>query len=191
MMSRSSRTAAIRHPVQPCPRSTAASTTLANRGCSGRSAIARPRRVGRPSASMAPTDRSRLRASPSACSGGWSSRRQARRIRLAPHRGLEHETGEVHLGDLRIGVVPSHRVLGLGPQPHGPAGRGPTGPARPLVGGRPRDRDGLQARHAGPRVEARRAGQAAVHDRPHPLDGEAGLGDVGGQHDLAARRLRG
>jgi hypothetical protein len=48
------------------------------------------------------------------------------------------------------------------------------------------DADGGEARQAAGGVEARYAGLAAIDHHAHALDGQAGLGDGGGQHNLAA-----
>ncbi len=109
----------------------------------------------------------------------------------APHRQLQRQPGEVGLADLRLPVAPAGRVLDLGPQPHRHARSEAPGPPRPLVGRRARGGDRLQPGEAGGGVEQRRPGQPGVDHDAHPLDRQAGLGDVGGQHHLAAARQAG
>ena len=70
--SRSSSTAATTAAGHPCPCRCPSTTMRASRGCSGRSAIARPTVVGRPLAPSAPSAPSRAPASDHAAAGGWS-----------------------------------------------------------------------------------------------------------------------
>ena len=66
--------------------------------------------------------------------------------------------------------------------------------AAALVGAVTGDAQGFQARHAVEGGEARHAHPAGVDDHADALDGQRGLGDGGGEHDLAAaggRRLHG
>ena len=120
--------------------------------------------------------------------------RQRRRIG-APHRELEGQSREVGVADLGIGERPPGGVLDLRPQPHGDPGPEASGPARPLVGRRLGRRHGVESGQAGAGIEHRPPGRPAVDDDRHALDGQARLGDVGGEHDLApagqARRQRG
>ncbi len=62
-----------------------------------------------------------------------------------------------------------------------------AGAAGTLLGTRPGDAHRLQAGHASRGVEARPALVAGVDHHAHPLDGQAGLGDIGRQHHLAPR----
>ena len=83
-------------------------------------------------------------------------------------------------------------MLDLRPQPVGDARPGAPGPAGPLVGRRLRGGPGLQPGEPAAWVVAGAADLAAVDHDPHAVDGQAGLGDVGGEHDPApAGRRRG
>ena len=86
--------------------------------------------------------------------------------RRAPRRQLEHQPGQVDLGDLGGPVGRPAAVLDLAPQPVGDARLGAPGPPGSLVGRVAADRHRRQARHAGADVEARRPGQPAVDDDP-------------------------
>ncbi len=81
-------------------------------------------------------------------------------------------------------------LLGLGPQPVADARLQPSGAAAALIGRGLRDPHGLEPRHAAARLEARHPHEAAIDDDADALDGEAGLGDRGRQHDLALARRR-
>ncbi len=75
----------------------------------------------------------------------------------------------------------------LGPAPVGVARSFAPGAPGALLRDRQRRAHGDQAGQAAPVVHPGHAGQPRVHDRPHARDGEAGLGDRGGQHDPASR----
>ena len=137
-----------------------------------------------PSASSAPSSAS----SSSACRAGLGRRRVDERQllgRRAPRGELEHEPGQVDLGDLGRPVGRAGAVLHPAPQPVGDARARPPGPPGALVGRVAADRHGRQPGHPGADVEARRPGQPAVDDDPHAVDGQRRLGDVGRQHDAA------
>jgi hypothetical protein len=104
----------------------------------------------------------------------------------APDRQLQGQPGQVDGQDLRLRKGPAGGVVDLGPQPVGGAGRHPSRPPGALVGRGPGVGTGHQPGEAAAGVVAGRADLAAVDHDPHTLDGEAGLGDVGGQHDPAA-----
>ena len=110
--------------------------------------------------------------------------RQRRRVG-APGGQLQGQARQVGLADLGLGVRPPGGVVDLRPQADGCARPEAAGAARPLLGRRPGDGHGLQPGQPRAGVEHRPPGQPGVDDHPHALDGEAGLGDVGGQHDLA------
>ena len=181
--SRSSSSAASAQATPPRPRSVAARTMCARRGWTGSSAIARPVVVTRWSASRAPSSTSRSRASASARAGGGS--RNARSLgRRAPHRQLERQPGQVDRLDLGrrerppVGVLARRTTGGR---------RRPARCARPArLAGRPTLASSARcASRVSPLrgVVAGAAHLSAVdHDR-HAVHGEAGLGDVGGEHD--------
>ena len=79
------------------------------------------------------------------------------------------------------------------PSPHSriaDAGRGAAGAAGALLGGRARDALQFEPIHAARRIEQAAPLEPGVDDDAHAVDGQAGLGDVGGEHDLAAPGLR-
>ncbi len=82
-------------------------------------------------------------------------------------------------------------VFHPGPQAVGDARFGPPCASRTLFGRRPRGRTGRQTGEPAARVVAGRADLAGVDHDPDAFDGEAGLGDVGGEHHPAAPRRRG
>jgi len=110
---------------------------------------------------------------------------ERRRVGRAPLCQLQGEGREVGVLDLRRGVRVEVVLRALRPEPVARAGGHAPGPPRALVGGGLRNAHGVEARHAGGGVEAGGAAQAAVHHHADALDGEARLGDVGGQDDLA------
>jgi hypothetical protein len=138
------------------------------------------------------------RAEPAKKRARLRQRRRRRRIeegevrrRGAPAREVEGERREIGGEDLRFAETRQQAVLALAPQPVADAGPEPPGAAAPLVGGGLRDLDRLEPRHPAARLEARHAHEPAIDDHADALDGEAGLGDRGRQHDLAhARRCR-
>ncbi|MDT4839478.1 hypothetical protein FQZ97_732700 [compost metagenome] len=108
-----------------------------------------------------------------------------------PARQLQGQAGEVGLEDFRAAVGSQLLMLRLRPEPVAGPRLQPPGTAGALGGGSTRDTLGVQTGHAAGRVEARHPLQASIHHHAHAVDGQAGLGDVGSQHDLAlARRCR-
>ena len=105
----------------------------------------------------------------------------------APLGQGEGEGGEVGARDLGRGEG-GHRALGAArPGAKAHPGLGAPGAAAALVGLGAARRLGDEARHAGARVVARAPGAAAVHDDAHALNRQRGLGDGGGEDELAAR----
>ncbi len=100
----------------------------------------------------------------------------------APDGELEGQPGEIHARDLRIGMRPAGGVLQLRPKAVGHARAGASRPSRPLVSRGPGNGAGVELGQPAAGVEAGGAGLAAIDDHPHAFHGEAGLGDVGGQH---------
>ena len=102
-----------------------------------------------------------------------------------PARQLQGQTGQIGLEDLGATVGRQLIVLSLGPQPvahprlQTPCSTGALGSAGA------RNALGLQTRHAAAGVEPRNTRQTGVNDHAYTVDGETGLGDVGGQHHLA------
>ncbi len=105
--------------------------------------------------------------------------------RHAPAQQLQGQAGEIGLEDFRRGIGAELFVLALRPQPVAHAGlQAPCAP-RTLGGGGTGNALGVEAGHAAGGVEARDARQTGVHHHTHTVDGQAGFGDVGGQHHLA------
>ncbi len=110
----------------------------------------------------------------------------------APLGHLQHEPGQVDLGDLGVGRPRSAGVLDLRPQAVRHARLGPTGPPRPLLGRGLRRGHRHECGQTGAGIDPGHAGPSGVDDHPHPRHGQARLGDVGGQHHPApAWRRRG
>ncbi|MNO55022.1 hypothetical protein D3C76_455050 [compost metagenome] len=105
--------------------------------------------------------------------------------RHTPARQLQGQAGQVGLHDLGAAVGGQLVMLGLGPQAVTHAGLQAAGTAGALSGTGARDALGVQTSHAAARVETRYPGQACVDHHAHAVDGQAGLGDVGGQHHFA------
>ena len=149
-------------------------------------AISRPSAVARPAPSSASSRCSRSRACASGAAGGGSSHARVRRIETAPAGEFECERREIGLEDLRRRLRQQRRVLRLAPQSVADAGcRAPCATAA-LVGRRARDAHGLEPAHPGRRIEALASLEPGVDHDAHAVDREARLGDVGGEHDLAA-----
>ena len=158
-------------------------------GAPGGSAIARPASVTRAVGVEGPEVDEQL--------AGLGQRRGRRRVEErqvvgggAPQRPARGPARPGRRLDLGRGEGPPVGVLALGPQPVGDARRGAPGPPGPLVGRGPRVRPGVQPGQPAAGVVAGAAHLAAVDHDPHAVDGEAGLGDVGGQHDPATARRR-
>ncbi len=135
-----------------------------------------------------------LQEGPGLLEGGRRRRIEEGQLRgvFGPPAGeVQGEAGEVGLEDLRAAEGDQGAGLRLIPEPVADPGLGAPRPSPALVGGRPGHAHGLQADKAAGRIEPRHAGQPAVHHHPHALDGQAGLGDRGGQHHLAPPFRRG
>ena len=109
----------------------------------------------------------------------------------APQRQFERQRRQVGVEDFgrREGQQAALRLLG--PQAKAHAGFEAAGAAAALVGRRLAHPHRLQPRHARAWREARHPHQPAIDHDAHALDGEAGLGDRGRQHDLAPPGGRG
>ena len=107
----------------------------------------------------------------------------------APVRHVEGKRGKIGNADFRC--IMGGECLGFGFRPEAVAVAGPeaSGTALALFGAGLAHADGFERRHAGSRVEARRALEAGVDHRLDSFDGERGFGDGGGEHDLAAARV--
>ena len=101
----------------------------------------------------------------------------------APGGQLQREAGKFGLQHLRHarGLQPA----ALRPQPISNARRNPAGPPGALVGGGLRDRHRLQAAETAAGVETQLARESAVDHHADAGQGEAGLGEVGGEHHAA------
>ena len=102
----------------------------------------------------------------------------------APGREFQCQPSQLDLRDFRATL--RRKPLGFRPQAIRPAFRHATGTTRSLVGRGLRDADGIQPRKAGVGVEARFAREAGIDHHAHAGQGDAGLGDIGGEHDAAA-----
>ncbi len=108
----------------------------------------------------------------------------------APQRAVEQQRGEVRLEDLgRIEGRQAHRRRRL-PQPIDHARCLPPGAAGALGGGGLAHTLGGEARDACRAIIARPARQSGIDDDPHPVERQAGLGDRGGEHELACASWR-
>ena len=127
----------------------------------------RPSGVIAPSPSSAPSSvSSSLGLAPRLGRRGVEERQLVRR--RAPRRQLEHQPGEVDLGDLGGAVGRPGAVLHPAPQAVGHARLEAAGPAGALVGRVAADRHRGEPGHAGADVEARRPGEPAVDDDATP-----------------------
>ncbi len=129
--------------------------------------------------------------------GGVTPGRRGRRIEQgqlrhvgAPGRQLKGEARQVGGEDFRRVVRRQRGMLVAAPQAVGRAGAETAGAAGALVGAGARDALRLQAIGASAEVEAGDARIAAVDHGAHALHRQAGLGDVGGENDLAAAVAR-
>ena len=188
--SRSLRMAASRAATLPCPSSRPLSTRCASRGCCPSRAIARPCGVIAPGRiERAEIEQQGARRG----QRGGGRRRQPGQggVARAPQRQFERQRRQVGVEDLgrREGQQAALRLLG--PQAIADAGFEAAGAAAALVGRGLAHPHRLQPRHARARREARHPHQPAIDHDAHALDGEAGLGDRGRQHDLAPAGGRG
>ena len=188
---RSTSTAARSAASRARPSLPAATTILARRGGSGRARSCRPisvnaavaieraeiREAARAlrSRPLAAADRGRRRVAGSVTP-------QAAQSRRSDDRSAERISGR----PIRL----QRPVRRLVPQPVAHARLGAAGAAAALVGGGPRHAHGLEPRQADVGLVARHARQPAIDHHAHALDGQRGLGDGGGEHDLAPARRR-
>ena len=110
---------------------------------------------------------------------------QLLRVRHVPGGEVQCQWREVGLEDLgrRLGFQRCLRALG--PKPVAHARPQSSRASAALVGRCARHAQGLETTHAAGRIKSRAPYQARVDDRPHALDSETSLRDVGGEHDLA------
>lgn len=106
--------------------------------------------------------------------------------RRAPRREIEREAGQVRLQDLRRVLRRRAALLRLRPEAIAPARRRAPRPAAALLGGGLGDARRDQTAQPRARVEPRPPRAPAIDDQTHALDGEGGLGERGGEHDLAS-----
>jgi len=103
----------------------------------------------------------------------------------APVGELEGEGCEIGIDDLRGCEGGERRVCTLAPRAIADAVLGAPGSALTLLGRSPRDALGLEATHAGGRIEACAPHQSRVDHHAHARYGETGLRDIGREHELA------
>ncbi|CCJ75208.1 putative periplasmic protein kinase ArgK and related GTPases of G3E family [Cronobacter muytjensii 530] len=112
-------------------------------------------------------------------------------IATAPHQQLQQQTAEIALGDFRLALRACALGLLFGDEMQADARLKTPGATGPLGHRRLADTLGDKPRQAGAGVKARHALLGAVHHQPDAFDGQAGFGDVGGQHHFAHARRRG
>ena len=141
-----------------------------------------------PAGRCGPTRRER-RAGPAARAPGRARRAEADRAtagRWSPRRRVRARVRPVRCGRSR--ACAPDRDAGFAATGDGSARRRRGRHARRALGRGLRDVDHGQAGEAGVRIEARLAGEAAVDDAADAGQGDAGFGDVGGQHHPAPSR---
>ena len=144
---------------------------------------------GRPRRSRRATS-SRLRASSIAAAGGGSSQASSRGSATPQMRAIEQQGAEIGLQDLGRVEARQARSRRFLPEPIDDSRRLPPGPAGAL-GDRGLARPlGDQPGDPGAAIVARPPGEAAIDDDPDSVEGQAGLGDRGGEHELAPARRR-
>ncbi|VVO27028.1 hypothetical protein PS708_04679 [Pseudomonas fluorescens] len=123
---------------------------------------------------------------------GLGIRRRRRHIqpdqlsgRDAPARQLQSQAGQVGGEDFRTAVGGQAFVLVFGPQAITHARLQAPCSTGALGGAGAGNALGIEAGHAASGVETRHPRQPGVDHDAHAVDGEAGLGNVGRQHDLA------
>ncbi len=109
----------------------------------------------------------------------------------APDRELERERREIGRRDLGRCMRRERALRALAPDSIADAGRGAAGPAGALLGRGARDPLRLEPAHARARIEHAAPLEARIDDGADAVDREAGLGDVGREHDLATIAARG
>ena len=123
--------------------------------------------------------------------GRWRHVEPAQLLRRhAPAQQLQGQPGQIGRKDFRTGIGAELLMLRLRPQPVAHTRLQTPGAAGTLGRGSPGDALGIETGHATGRVEARHPRQAGIHHHAHAVDGQAGLGDIGGQHHLARTRRR-
>jgi len=98
---------------------------------------------------------------------------------------LQGQRREIGLQHLRLAKSRQLRMLVFRPEPIAATRLQAPGPTGSLGCRGTRDTPGFQARHAAGRIEARYPRKPRIDHHAHTFDGQAGLGDVGRQHDLA------
>ena len=124
-----------------------------------------------------------------------SERRGGRRVkpaqvcrRSAPGGQVEREWRQVGDGDLGSRIRGETAVGAVAPQAIANAGSRAPGAAGALLGRRARDALRLEPAHAADGIEHAAPFQPRIDDDAYALDGEARLGDVRREHDLAPTR---
>ena len=169
----------------PAPSRPESTIIRASRGGSASARRLLPSSVMRPSASSAPSSRSRLTRLLPRRRRRRIEERQLRRIGDAPLRQIEHQRRQIGAEDFRLGVGRERRGLRLVPQPVADAGLDAAGAAAALIDRGARGAHGFQPRQPDIRLVARHPREPAIDHDPHALDGQRGLRDRGRQHHLA------
>src|SRR6185312_5611081 len=108
------------------------------------------------------------------------------RITDAPAREIEHEAAQIGAEDFGRIEGGERAGLAFGPEAIADARAEAAGTTAALVGSSARDTAGFERSEACRRVVGGHAGETGIDDYRDALDGERGLGDGGGEHDLAA-----
>ena len=107
------------------------------------------------------------------------------RLARSPAGEIQGERREIGIQDLGRSEGGERGLGALAPGAVADTGLGASGTALALLGGGARDALRLEAAHTGDRVEARTPHQSGVDHHAHAGNGEARLGDVGREHQLA------
>ena len=105
----------------------------------------------------------------------------------SPPRQIEDERGEIGTANLRWGERKQRPLGAFGPQPVADPGSEAPGATGTLGGAGAGNTNRLQGSHAASGVKTGPPLQTGVDHHRHSVDGQAGFGDIGGQHDLAPR----
>ncbi len=103
----------------------------------------------------------------------------------APFGAIEHQPGQVRRDDLGAGEGLERAGPGLGPEPPAHARLGPARPTPALVHGGPGGAGGHEPGQPEAGLVDRHPRETGIDHDAHALDGQRGLGDAGGEHDLA------
>ena len=118
----------------------------------------------------------------------WVPPGQTGRIRHTPAGAIQHQPSQISLHYLRRIEGDPAQCFGGFPQPDRHPWCSAPGAAGALGHSRLARSHGDQAGETNNAVQLWPARQAGINHDPHTVDGDAGLRNAGGQHDLAAAR---